>query len=74
MKEIASIIALVLKNARPVILTKGERAGKASRNKAKVEPQILAEARSRVSALLKAFPLYPELDLEFLENEYLIRS
>ena len=74
MKEIASIIALVLKNAKPVILTKGERAGKTSRNKAKVEPQILAEARSRVSALLKAFPLYPELDLEFLENEYLIRS
>ena len=73
MKEIASIIALVLKNARPVILTKGEKAGQASRNKAKVEPQILAEARSRVSALLKAFPLYPELDLEFLENEYLIR-
>ena len=72
MKEIASIIAMVLKNAKPVILTKGENAGKQSRNKAKVPSAVLEEARSRVSSLLRAFPLYPQLDLDFLKDEFLI--
>ena len=72
MKEIASIIATVLRNAKPVILTKGENAGKPSRNKAKVPPAVLEEARSRVRSLLDAFPLYPELDLDFLQEEFLI--
>ena len=72
MKEIASIIAMVLKNARPAILTKGEKAGQPSRNKAKAPKEVMDEARSRVHALLAAYPLYPELDLDFLEEEFLI--
>ena len=70
MREIASIISLVLKNARPAILTKGENAGKPSKSKAKVSSQILSEAKERVKALLDKFPLYPELDLEFLKEEF----
>ncbi len=70
MKEIASIIALVLKSAQPVRLTKGPKAGQLSRNRAKVSQQVLEEARGRVSALLAAFPLYPELDLDFLRQEF----
>ncbi len=72
MREIASIIALVLKNAEPVVLTKGERAGEKSKNKAKADPAVLNEARKRVASLLEKFPLYPELDLAFLEKEFLI--
>ena len=70
MKEIASIITFVLKNAKSVILTKGESAGKMSKNKAKVPESVMAEAKSRVQALLDKFLLYPELDMEVLESEF----
>lgn len=74
MKEIASIIATVLKNAHPVILTKGENAGKESKNKAKVENTILEDAKARVKSLLERHLLYPELDLDFLEKEFSIEE
>ncbi len=70
MKEIAAIIALVLKNAKPKLLTKGEKAGELSKNKAEAPNEIMDEARRRVVALLDRFVLYPELDLEFLEKEF----
>ncbi len=68
MKEIASIITLVLENARPAILTKGENKGQASKNKAKCPESVMLEAKSRVRALLEENLLYPELDLDFLEE------
>ena len=70
MEEVASIIALVLKNAHPVKLTKGEHAGEMSKNKAKAPEAIMEEARQRVLGLLGQFVLYPELDLDFLEKEF----
>jgi Glycine/serine hydroxymethyltransferase len=70
MKEIASVIALVLKNAKPAILTKGENAGKASKNRAVAPKAVMDEAKARVVALLEKHPLYPELNLEFLEKEF----
>lgn len=70
MKEIASIIALVLKNAKPVVLTKGEHQGQLSKNKAKAPEAVIEEARNRVQSLLDRFVLYPELDGEFLEKEF----
>ena len=70
MKEIASIIAMVLRNAKPKLLTKGERAGELSKNKAEAPTEIMEEARNRVQSLLDRFLLYPELDLEFLEKEF----
>ncbi|MBQ0071930.1 MAG: serine hydroxymethyltransferase, partial [Spirochaetales bacterium] len=70
MKEIADIIALVLKDAKPVLLTKGEHAGEYSKNKAKASKETIAEANARVQALLAQFPLYPELDLDFLKKEF----
>ena len=72
MEEVASLIALVLRNAHPVKLTKGERAGELSKNKAKAPEEVMAEARERVESLLGRFLLYPELDLEFLEREFSI--
>lgn len=74
MREIASIIADVLKNAHPLILTKGENAGKPSKNRAKVGKEILDDARDRVGKLLGKHLLYPELDLDFLEREFLIEE
>ena len=74
MREIASIIADVLKNAHPLILTKGENAGKPSKNRAKVGKEILDNARERVEKLLGKHLLYPELDLDFLEREFLIEE
>lgn len=68
MKEIATIIALVLKNARPAILTKGEKAGQKSKNKAVAPKEVIKEAQDRVKALLNKHLLYPELDLEYLQK------
>lgn len=70
MEEVASIISLVLRNAHPVRLTKGEKAGELSKNKAKVPSEVMDEARGRVKALLSRFVLYPELDLDFLKTEF----
>ena len=70
MKEIAAIIALVLRNAKPKLLTKGEKAGELSKSKAEAPKEKMDEARRRVESLLGRFVLYPELDLEFLEKEF----
>lgn len=61
MKEIASIIALVLKNTEPA---------KISKSKAVTKPEAAEEATRRVKALLDRFVLYPELDLNFLQENY----
>ncbi|MDD3902572.1 MAG: glycine hydroxymethyltransferase [Sphaerochaeta sp.] len=70
MKEIASIIALVLKNTRPAKITKGEKAGQLSKAKAITETSVGNEARSRVLSLLDTFKLYPQLDLSFLQKHF----
>ena len=70
MREIADIISLVIKNARPVKLTKGEKAGQLSRNKAKCPAEIQEEAKNRVKALLERFVLYPEIDLDYLKAKF----
>lgn len=71
MEEIADIISSVLSSAKPVILTKGERAGEKSKIKAKAPKEVMDSAKERVRSLLSSFPLYPEIDLEWLEKEFL---
>jgi glycine hydroxymethyltransferase len=61
MKEIASIIADLLKGAEPEIVEKTKLVSKA---KAKVSSKILDQSKERVVALLKKFPLYPELTID----------
>lgn len=68
MKEIASIIKLVLENTKPSTITKGAKAGQASRAKADTVESAANEARDRVQALLNQFVLYPELDLAILSG------
>ncbi len=66
MKEIASIIKLVLANTEAATITKGARAGEKSKARALTPQAIIEEARQRVAALLDRFVLYPELDLSLL--------
>ena len=70
MKEIASIITDVLRNARPAKITKGENAGKPSKSKAVIDPEVKENAFTRVQDLLSRFVLYPQLDLQFLEENF----
>ena len=70
MKEIASIITTVLRNARPATITKGEKAGTLSKSKAVIDPEVKAQSIKRVESLLSKFVLYPELDLQFLEENF----
>jgi glycine hydroxymethyltransferase len=61
MKEIASVIKLVLSHTTPT-----STAGKQSRAKYNLSANVITEARQRISALLSHYVLYPELDLELL--------
>ena len=70
MKEIASIITTVLRNARPATIMKGEKAGTLSKSKAVIDPEVKAKSIERVESLLSRFVLYPELDLQFLEENF----
>ena len=70
MDEIADIITVVLKNAKPLVLTKGEHKGEESKNRATVSKEVKAEAKKRVEDLLGRFPLYGELDLDYLEKNF----
>lgn len=70
MKEIAAIIKLVLSGTKPETIAKGDNAGKPSKAKYQIDPKVRDEARSRVRALLGRFPVYPELDLAFLQKAF----
>jgi len=65
MKEIASIIRLVLDNTNP--LTAG---GAKSQAKYEVDPKAEAEAKGRVRAIMSQYPVYPEIDLDFLKKHF----
>ncbi len=70
MKEIAAILHLVLSNAKPGV-TKD---GKPAKGKVVVDDKAREEASSRAQALLKSFVLYPELDLDFLKQEFAAKA
>lgn len=60
MDEIADIIAMVLKNAKPSIV---EKTGELSKAKYILDEGVKKQARTRVKALLHKHPLYPEIVL-----------
>jgi glycine hydroxymethyltransferase len=70
MKEIGAILKLVLGHTKPTTTTKGANAGKPSKAKYTVDEGICEVAHGRVRDLLSRFPLYPNLDLEFLEKHF----
>lgn len=70
MKEIASVIKLVLANTKPTLIEKGEKAGQLSKAKYVIAPEAKEEACKRVKILLDRFPVYPEIDLAFLKKAF----
>jgi len=70
MKEIAAILKLVLANTTPNIIESGKSAGKLSKAKYATEESAQNEARTRIKTLLDRFPVYPELDLAFLQEHF----
>jgi glycine hydroxymethyltransferase len=65
MNEVASILSLVLHNTQPAAGSKANYV---------VKEPLFAEARARSADLLAAFPLYPELDLGFLTQRFLLKE
>ncbi len=70
MKEIAAIIKLVLANTVPAIIESGKNAGKQSKARYVLDDAIRTEAKARIAALLEKYPVYPELDLAFLQENF----
>jgi glycine hydroxymethyltransferase len=68
MDELGSIISLVIKNTRPAQDAKDP--SKTSKAKYVIEEKARTEARERVKKLLDRYPVYPELDLEFLKRAF----
>jgi glycine hydroxymethyltransferase len=66
MKEIAAILKLVLANTKAETISSGEHTGKPSKAKYQIDEKAKQEAKDRVKSLLDRYPVYPELDLEFL--------
>jgi glycine hydroxymethyltransferase len=68
MEELGAIIAMVLKNTRPAQDPKDP--AKYSKAKYTIEEKAKTEALTRVKKLLEKFPVYPELDLKFLQQHF----
>ena len=70
MEEIASIFIRVLSHTEPVMISKGSNEGQFSKARYIVDEEALDETRSRVRDLLDQFPVYPELDLKYLQKSF----
>jgi len=70
MREIAAIIKFALDRTAPGVIESGAHAGKPSKTQYRIDPGALAEAQQRIRALLDQFPVYPELDLAFLQQHF----
>jgi len=64
MDEIASVVALVLENVKPATT----KSGAVDKTKYTLEETVRSQAHTRVNDLLDSFPVYPEIDLQFLMN------
>ncbi len=70
MREIAAVIKLVLENVTPNEIKSGPRAGSISKAKYTLSENALSEAKSRIGDLLAKYPVYPELDVAFLQEHF----
>jgi glycine hydroxymethyltransferase len=70
MKSIAKIIKLVVSNTKAGILQSGKNAGKPSKRLHVLDDAIRSEAQAMTKALLDRFPVYPQLDLAFLQEHF----
>jgi glycine hydroxymethyltransferase len=70
MKEIASIIKTALSSTKASIIASGDNAGKPSKAKYDLDSDVAEKVRGRVGALLDRYPVYPDLDLGFLKEQF----
>lgn len=70
MKEIAAVIKLILSGVKAAEVTSGKNAGSLSQSKYDLCPSVRDKARERIKSLLDRFPVYPELDLTFLQKHF----
>ena len=70
MKEIASVFGKVLTNTTPDTIKRGKNAGSFSKANYNIAESIANEAKSTVINLLNNFPVYPELDVEFMKRVF----
>jgi glycine hydroxymethyltransferase len=70
MREIASIVKLVLSAVKPEIVATGANAGKPSKAKYSIGPEQKVAAKSRIAGLCSRYPVYPELDLALFEKSF----
>ncbi|MCX7821445.1 MAG: glycine hydroxymethyltransferase [Brevinematales bacterium] len=66
MKEIASIIKMVLDNVKPLVVN-----GEKSKAKYELNETVKKEAKEKVKKLLSQYPVYPELDLEIMKKLFI---
>ena len=71
MTEIASIMASVLSATIPRTITRGRLAGQLSKARATTDTETTTTTRYRVAELLSTFPLYPDLDLDYLKKSFI---
>jgi len=71
MGEIAGIIKLALTGTKGGLIPTGPKAGTPSKTRYEIDPGTLDQARARVKELLDRFPVYPQLDLGFLQRHFL---
>ncbi len=70
MKQVATVLKSVLSSTSASKITKGKSAGTTSKARYGTDEGALEAARSRVAGLLSRFPLYPEIDLEYLQQSF----
>jgi glycine hydroxymethyltransferase len=66
MDEIASVVAVVLKNIKPG----KNKSGSLDKTKYTLDETVRSVAHGRVKNLLDSFPVYPEIDLPFLVESF----
>jgi glycine hydroxymethyltransferase len=64
MDEIAAVVALVLANVKPATA----KSGAPDKTKYSLDETVRSQAQARVNNLLDSFPVYPEIDLPFLQD------
>ena len=70
MKIIAKIVKLVVTNTTAAVLESGPNAGQPSKRLHVLDDSIRKQANAMTRELLDRFPVYPELDLAFLEEHF----
>jgi glycine hydroxymethyltransferase len=70
MVEIAAILKLVLSNTKPALIESGKNAGQPSKMNHQLEEGAKKVAVARIKALLDKFPVYPQLNLGFLQEHF----